>query len=122
MAKNGEKKVVFHVSKSYQKLMPCPILAQMPVVMSGTETALEIRDIHFKQSIILLKQVLPKIKNKDFTSKSQLLSNRTYFGQPKEEDYFINWEQDIETILRTIRAGYPQGALHLINITRKLEY
>lgn len=50
----------------------------------------------------------------------QLLSNRTYYSQPKEEDYFVNWEQDIESILRTIRAGYPQGALAFNHYNEKI--
>ncbi|BCB38808.1 methionyl-tRNA formyltransferase [Bacillus cereus] len=120
MAKNGEKSGGVSCIQVVPEIDAGPILAQMPVVMSGTETALEIRNIHFKQSIILLKQVLPKIKNKNFTSQSQILSNRTYYGQPKEEDYFVNWEQDIETILRTIRAGYPQGAFAFNQYNQKI--
>ncbi|OUA94512.1 methionyl-tRNA formyltransferase [Bacillus anthracis] len=120
MAKNGEKEGGVSCIQVVPEIDAGPILAQLPVVMSGTETALEIRETHFKQSIILLKQVLRKIKNNDFTSKLQLLSNRTYYSQPKEEDYFVNWEQDIESILRTIRAGYPQGALAFNQYNEKI--
>ncbi|MCE7037853.1 MULTISPECIES: methionyl-tRNA formyltransferase [Bacillus cereus group] len=120
MAKNGEKEGDVSCIQVVPEIDAGPILAQMPVVMSGTETSLEIREIHFKQSIILLKQVLQKIKNKDFTSKLQLLSDRTYYSQPKEEDYFINWELDTESILRTIRAGYPQGAFAFNQYNEKI--
>ncbi|MBR3209643.1 MAG: methionyl-tRNA formyltransferase, partial [Bacilli bacterium] len=120
MAKNGEKEGGVSCIQVVPEIDAGPILAQMPVVMSGTETSLEIREIHFKQSIILLKQVLQKIKNKDFTSKLQLLSDRTYYSQPKEEDYFINWELDTESILRTIRAGYPQGAFAFNQYNEKI--
>ncbi|MBQ3410805.1 MAG: methionyl-tRNA formyltransferase [Bacillus sp. (in: Bacteria)] len=120
MAKNGEKEGGVSCIQVVPEIDAGPILAQMPVVMSGTETSLEIREIHFKQSIILLKQVLQKIKNNDFTSKLQLLSNRTYYSQPKEEDYFVNWEQDIESILRTIRAGSPQGAVAFNQYNEKI--
>ncbi|MDX5922270.1 MULTISPECIES: methionyl-tRNA formyltransferase [Bacillus cereus group] len=120
MAKNGEKEGGVSCIQVVPEIDAGPILAQMPVVMSGTETSLEIREIHFKQSIILLKQVLQKIKNKDFTSKLQLLCDRTYYSQPKEEDYFINWELDTESILRTIRAGYPQGAFAFNQYNEKI--
>lgn len=64
MAKNGEKEGGVSCIQVVPEIDAGPILAQMPVVMSGTETSLEIREIHFKQSIILLKQVLQKLKIK----------------------------------------------------------
>ena len=62
MAKNGEKEGGVSCIQVVPEIDAGPILAQLPVVMSGTETALEIRETHFKQSIILLKQVLQKLK------------------------------------------------------------
>ncbi|MFB7121852.1 methionyl-tRNA formyltransferase [Bacillus tropicus] len=111
MAKNGEKQGGVPCIQVVPTIDAGPISAQIPVTLTGTETALEIRDIHFKQSLVLLEDILPLMKNKSFTVQSQSLTDRTYYGQPKETDYFINWNQDIETILRTNYSRYPQGAL-----------
>ncbi|HEU5378276.1 MAG TPA: formyltransferase family protein [Ktedonobacteraceae bacterium] len=83
-----------------------PILAQRSIQLSGTETALEIRQRHFEESFKLLDATIPRLVRGELRATPQNLAHRTYFGKPGEQDYQIDWNLDAETVLRTIRAGY----------------
>lgn len=83
-----------------------PLLAQRSIQLTGTETALEIRDCHFQESFALLQDVIPCIIRHELSSVPQDLSLRTYFGKPGEHEYWLDFNSATETLLRTIRACY----------------
>jgi methionyl-tRNA formyltransferase len=107
MAKHGEHDGGVSAVLTTTEIDGGPLLAQRPVPMTGTETAGEIRDLHFRASWQLLRELLPDLVAERLSPCPQDASARTYFGHPRDEDYTIDWEQDVETVLRTIRASLP---------------
>lgn len=59
-----------------------PLVAQQFLSLTGTETATEIRDLHFAASWRLFDLVLPTLLERSYRTWDQDLSQRTYFGHP----------------------------------------
>ncbi len=106
MAKNGEKEGGVSAIIIDIQIDGGPLIAQLPIPMSGTETALEIRNLHLDKSMELLRIVIKKLIDGKLDSIQQDLSQQTYYGKVNNKDYFIDWSKDTDTVLRTIRAGY----------------
>jgi methionyl-tRNA formyltransferase len=106
MAKNGEQNGGVSCIQVEPKIDSGPLVAQLPVPLRGDETALEIRDRHFAESLSLLQQVLDSMCAGTLDAVPQDMSKRTYYSKVKERDLLIDWQHDSETVLRTIRAGY----------------
>jgi len=106
MAKNGEKAGGVSAIMVNTIIDGGPLVAQMPIAMSGKETALEIRNLHLEKSMELLRVVLRKLIDGKLDVVQQYLSQRTYYGKVNDMDYFIDWNSDMDTVLRVIRAGY----------------
>jgi len=108
MARNGER----HGGASALIAKPLvdagPLLARKYIPLDGTETAGEIRNLHFSASVELLHLVLPRLVDHDLAATPQDLAGRTYFGRPSPDDRRVDWKADTETVLRTIRACLPR--------------
>lgn len=112
MAKNGEREGGVSALLVTEQIDAGPLVLQTPVVLSGTETAIEIRRRHFEASVKLLKELVPRLVSRDLEAVEQDPLKRTYYGKVRREDLRIDWEVDTETVLRTVRAGYRfPGAL-----------
>jgi methionyl-tRNA formyltransferase len=112
MAKNGETRGGVTCCLVAETLDAGDIVDQVPLAMSGSETASEVRDLHFEASFAQLASLLPRFAAKSFTTMPQDLSERTYFGRPTPRDLTIDWKAGVEAILRTVRASLPHpGAL-----------
>ena len=59
-----------------------PLVAQQLLSLTGTESATEIRDLHFAASWRLFDLVLPTLLDGSYRTWDQDLSQRTYFGHP----------------------------------------
>lgn len=121
MAKHGEHEGGVSAVWTTTEIDGGPLLAQRPVVLSGTETAGRIRDLHFHASWQLLDEVLPDLIDQTYTLTPQDARQRTYFGRPNNEDYLLDWSAQTTTVLQTIRASLPgPGALTVAESGRPL--
>jgi methionyl-tRNA formyltransferase len=107
MAKHGEREGGVSAIVVNTAIDGGDIVLQIPVPMTGEETALEIRHRHFDLSIALLRIVLAMVEKGELPRVAQDLSRRSYFGRPSEDDCTIDWTADSDSILRTVRAAYP---------------
>ena len=116
MARNGER----HGGASALIAKPLvdagPLLARKYIPLDGTETAGEIRNLHFTASVELLHLVLPRLVDHDLAATPQDLARRTYFGRPSPDDRRVDWKADTETVLRTIRACLPRILEHQLGL------
>lgn len=106
MAKHGEKRGGVSSLLVTPEIDAGPLIAQKRIALSGEETALAIRQSHFAASVDLLREVIPLLLHQSFRPVAQNRQERTYYGKPGEEDYWIDCAAERETILRTVRAGY----------------
>lgn len=106
MAKNGETDGGVSAIKTTPEIDAGPIIEQRSISLSGRETAWELRTKHFKESVRLLQDICDNFIEQDLDLVPQDLAKRTYYGKISDEDCRIDWNEDTETILRTIRAGY----------------
>ena len=116
MARNGERFGGVTALVTTVTIDGGPILSQREILLGGTEASLEIRDIHFRESLLLLKDVLSKLDQRKYETYPQDLTKRTYFGHPKSADYVIPWDSSQEEVLSIIRASSPDpGAITYVN-------
>lgn len=89
-----------------------PVLGSRQVLLSGEETAGEIRDMLFAESRRLLHQMVPRLAQGNLTGVPQDLARRSYFSRPGPEHVTVDWSWPAERVLRVVRACSPQpGAL-----------
>lgn len=115
MAKNGETDGGVSAIETVPEIDSGPIVKQRPVALDGTESAREIRDRHFEESERLLDDVIELVIRRELDSVPQDLTKRTYYGTVSESDYHIDWTNDTETILGTIRASCPRPGAVTVN-------
>ncbi len=82
MAENHETEAGVSAARMTIGLDEGPLLAQQLLSLTGTETAKEIRDLHFIASWRLFDLVLPTLLDRSYRTWDQDLSERTYFGRP----------------------------------------
>lgn len=90
-----------------------PVIMQKPVRLTGTETALEVRESHTIANVALLRQLLPRLIARDYTSAPQETGDRSYFSKPGDRDYWLDLAQPSEAVLRTVRAGYRRPGAYV---------
>ncbi|MDP9126494.1 MAG: hypothetical protein M3N82_18170 [Pseudomonadota bacterium] len=112
MAKHGETRGGVTCCLVADTIDAGDIVDQVPLALSGRETAGEIRDLHFAASFAQLACLLPRFAREPLRTVAQDLRGRTYFGRPAVRDTTIDWSAGVESILRTVRASLPHpGAL-----------
>lgn len=110
MAKNGERNGGVSCIEIAPEIDGGGIVAQLPVNLTGNETALEIRNKLFERSLDLLDQVLQSIIMGTLTVKPQNTKLRQYYGNPSIEDRTITATSSIQDVLATMRACAPDVA------------
>ncbi len=108
MAKHGERQGGVSAVITDEAIDAGPVLGQRPIALSGTESAGEIRALHFQESFRLVREMLPMLISRRLDGKPQDLRRRSYFGGPAEEDCTIDWTAGAEAVLRTVRAAHPR--------------
>lgn len=108
MAKLGEREGGVSAIVTDQGIDSGPVLAQTPIALTATETADEIRAIHFDESVRLLRRTLPMLRSRCLRGAAQDHSRRTYFGSPGVDDCTLDWSAGCEAALRTFRAAHPR--------------
>lgn len=91
-----------------------PIIMQREMPLTGHETALQLRIAQERANVRMLTELIPQLVNRSFTRTPQDLNLRSYFGRPQEHDYLIDFAQDAETAIRTVRAGYRHPGAHAL--------
>ncbi|MFF6984669.1 methionyl-tRNA formyltransferase [Streptomyces sp. NPDC008343] len=91
-----------------------PVVAQRMLTLSGSETALGIREIHERACVRLLNELIPQLCLGRIESAEQDLSVRSYFGRPQERDYWLDLEGSVTDVLRTVRAGYRRPGAYAV--------
>lgn len=121
MAKQGERLGGVSAVVTDVGIDSGPLLAQTPIALTGTETAHEIRGLHFDESVILLRGVLPMLASRHLHAVPQDSSRRSYFGGPRIDDCSVDWSAGCEAVLRTFRAAHPRpGARALTESGREV--
>ncbi|MCW5235627.1 methionyl-tRNA formyltransferase [Verminephrobacter eiseniae] len=112
MVRNGERLSAISVIKMDEGLDTGPIIMQRQFSLSGNETSIELRTFQEKQNVLMLLELIPKLAGGAFSCVPQDLSKRTYCGRPAEQDYLLNFSDEMAGVLRQIRAGYRHPGAH----------
>ncbi|WP_433255974.1 methionyl-tRNA formyltransferase [Streptosporangium sp. CA-135522] len=114
MARNGETESGVTAISMTVHIDGGPTIAAKPIRLSGTETALEIRESHTVANVALLRELIPRLAAGAPPTVPQDPSRRTYFSKPRDQDYWLDFTQDAETILCTVRAGYRRPGAYVV--------
>ncbi|CAL9352637.1 Methionyl-tRNA formyltransferase [Streptomyces sp. enrichment culture] len=91
-----------------------PILMQKPMNLTGQETALKLRTAQERRNVEMLGELIPQLVDRSFERVPQDETLRSYFGQPTDEDYRIDFTQDAESVRRAVRAGYRHPGAYTV--------
>jgi methionyl-tRNA formyltransferase len=93
------------------------IIAQRAVDIAPNDTAHTLFLKLVREARPLMKEILPRLKDKTFTRISQSeLGPSSYFGGRRPEDGLISWEQGAESVYNLVRAvthPYPGAFTYL---------
>jgi methionyl-tRNA formyltransferase len=121
MARNGERRSGVTAIAMTTQIDGGPVLATRPIRLSGHETALELRESHTIANVALLRELLPRLVAREVPAVPQDPSERTYFGKPGDDVLELDFGEEVETLLRTVRAGYRRpGAFAVTPEGRRL--
>ncbi|ADI06289.1 methionyl-tRNA formyltransferase [Streptomyces bingchenggensis BCW-1] len=90
-----------------------PVIMQKPIRLTGHETALEVRESHTMANVALLRQLLPRLIAREYTTSPQVADLRSYFSKPEDRDYWLDFTQPSAAIARTVRAGYRRPGAYV---------
>jgi methionyl-tRNA formyltransferase len=107
MAKNAETRGGVSCCLIADMIDSGDIIDQVPVSMSGRETAGEIRDLHFAASFAQVRRLLPHFAAGSLAPVPQDLAQRTYFGRASTQHMAIDCKAGVDAVLRTVRASAP---------------
>ena len=107
MAKNNERQGGVSAVWTTAGIDAGPLVAQRLLPMAGTETAAEIRKLHFEASWDLFDEVLPTLIDRSYRLTPQDVSQRTYYGHPEDPDRQVELTAPSSQVLGTIRACAP---------------
>ncbi|MET8159544.1 formyltransferase family protein [Sphaerisporangium sp. NPDC005289] len=114
MARTGETRSGVTAIAMTTQIDGGPVIAAKPIMLSGTETALEIRESHTVANVALLRELIPRLAAGRLPLTPQDPGKRTYFSKPGDQDHWLDFTQDTETILRTVRAGYRRPGAYVL--------
>jgi methionyl-tRNA formyltransferase len=120
IVRNGERRTAISAIKMDEGLDTGHLILQRDLLLTGRETALELRTRQEQENVLMLLDLIPRLANGSFTCAPQDLSQRSYFGRPFESDFLLDFNQDARTIQRHVRAGYrhPGAYFHLPDQTK----
>lgn len=104
--RNGDRQSSISVIKMDEGLDTGPIIMQRQIPLREGETSLSLRTLQEEQNILMLLELIPLLASGSFTCMPQDLKQRTYFGLPAEDDYFLDFSLSAKSVLNQIRAGY----------------
>lgn len=113
----GETKTGLTLHYMVEKPDAGDIVVQKPVDISFDDNAYTLFMKMAGTARILMKEILPHIKNRSFTRLSQDgMGQSSYFGGRKPEDGLISWQQDaisIYNLTRAVTHPYPGAFTYL---------
>lgn len=115
MAKHGETESGVTAIEVAPGIDDGAIIMQRRIRLCGDETALSIRSSHERENVDMLACMIPQLVARSYCSMPQDLSQRSYFGRPRQHDYLIDFEQPVEEVLRMIRAGYRHPGAYTVS-------
>ncbi len=107
----GEKRTGLTLHYMVEKPDAGDIIAQRPVDISFDDTAYTLFMKMAGEAKTLMKEILPRIRNRSFTRTPQSgLGPSSYFGGRKPEDGLISWQKEaisIYNLTRAVTHPYP---------------
>lgn len=104
--RNGERKSAISVIKMNEGLDTGDIIMQRPILLTGKETSIDLRIYQEQHNVLMLIDLIPSLVSGTFSYVPQDMRRRSYFGQPKMEDYLLDFTLSACEIEQHIRAAY----------------
>lgn len=101
---NGETETGITLHRMETRIDAGAIIAQQKVAITPEDCALSLHHKLNHSAIILLNEVLPKIKTGSLTEKPQDESQASYFGRRTAKDGAIDWHKSASAIHNLVRA------------------